>query len=576
MKRFATAFFILQGACLLPARAAPVPGSPENDTYRLSRRLKPIPNLEWEGIAGGRIAETYEVVKGDTLWQVSQRLFGDPRYWPKIWSINNGSITNPHLIRPGKKVVFLPGTETSLPGVSIVSASDAPSAIAGGENPKGEGGDEVVDPQSLKRSSEWKTLPTQTWERNAGDVIPESQRLTVADGGVRALRMNAEPIRTELDSVLGAQPPNIWGEIVGARSEATRLSIGDLVFVKSPYDLQTGKLYTVIGDSHEMRSPFTDRMAFLSPKLATIKIIGIRDRMFVASVTQANDVVMRGNRVVDYIPGAPKTAMVPGSSPLEGMILSDPKSPSRMISTNHQYYVDRGTRDGIQAGMVFRSFQHRDTSTGKKITDADFLIDSDFQVIYAAEGFSTVICLSGQAQIGDRLLAKLLLDVRDAGTMDENTRVGAGKEALGANPAFHDLEKINEVEGIGHDEEQELNQIESLPSNELPGTGLIPPGKTTDDLRIRIPEAPPPPDTQLEDTQLPPPPGYDPELDEPSALPPPPPLAPKAPAPAAPARPPEVPTEMSPPPAAPKGIELPSAGEPAPNGDELPLPPPPQ
>ena len=55
-------------------------------------------------------ASSYTVIKGDTLWGIAKRYYGDGSLYTKIAAANSEKISNPNLIFPGQ-VLIIPAKE---------------------------------------------------------------------------------------------------------------------------------------------------------------------------------------------------------------------------------------------------------------------------------------------------------------------------------------------------------------------------------------------------------------------------------------------------------------------------------
>jgi len=45
-------------------------------------------------------------VKGDCLWNIAQRFYGQGALWPRIFDANRSQIKDPHWIFPGQRFVI--------------------------------------------------------------------------------------------------------------------------------------------------------------------------------------------------------------------------------------------------------------------------------------------------------------------------------------------------------------------------------------------------------------------------------------------------------------------------------------
>jgi len=90
---------------------------PEEQLSRVPLR-PPMSDRSWRKWAGPALEKAYNIRRGDSLWHVSEILFGNPYLWPKVWQLN-ANLANPHVVFPGHELQFLPGNPNSAPELAF-------------------------------------------------------------------------------------------------------------------------------------------------------------------------------------------------------------------------------------------------------------------------------------------------------------------------------------------------------------------------------------------------------------------------------------------------------------------------
>jgi len=102
---------VLEPDIVAPARKTPPEMAEEHKIASATilpeqnQSIEPIKQVKTHGYVSG-ISNIYEVNKGDTLWDISERYNGDPFNYPIIASDNE--INNPHFILPGQRILLNP------------------------------------------------------------------------------------------------------------------------------------------------------------------------------------------------------------------------------------------------------------------------------------------------------------------------------------------------------------------------------------------------------------------------------------------------------------------------------------
>jgi len=273
--------------------------------------------------------ESYTVVKGDTLWDISRRFLTEPWRWPEIWK-SNPQIEDPHLIYPGD-VISLSYEEGS-PVLTVERGA--------------EGDEEVVVP-TINRNV--KLSPSIRVE-DKQDAIPSIP--------IDAIRnFLTHPLIVEEGEMEG------WPYIVSSYEQHLVTGPGNRIYVRGlPSDSSTGK-YSI----YRKGPPYKRGGQLLGYEAIYVgeAIVHKPGDPSTLTITQAKREVLEGDRLIAQSQKDISTDIIPNqpSGAVNATIISAPD----VLSAIGQYQVvviDVGASDGIRTGNVLGVYQ-----TGEVIID---------------------------------------------------------------------------------------------------------------------------------------------------------------------------------------------------------------
>lgn len=281
----------------------------------------------------------HTVVKGDTLWDLSQRYLGSPWYWPKVWSYNP-KIANPHWIYPGNRVKFFSGGD------------DAPGEVESGDDKDADSGNEVADTGSNPDAISAESLLGEDNTVHVSGKIsyqPKTAVKTIRQGFVT---------ENELQDT---------GKIVGAFAENTLLSKPDLVYLEFHRrgDVKVGDQYVVYRTLSHVWHPITGRsMGYLTELTGMVKVFNVDGEMVRGRITEAWDDMARGDRIGPasesfHAAVEPKHA----EHDAKGFVVTALEPTVTLMGERALVVVDAGRAEGLQTGNSVTFTRQGDPST---------------------------------------------------------------------------------------------------------------------------------------------------------------------------------------------------------------------
>ncbi|MBN1904279.1 MAG: LysM peptidoglycan-binding domain-containing protein [Deltaproteobacteria bacterium] len=256
---------------------------------------------------------THTVIKGDTLWDICERYYGDNSVWPKLWEMNS-FITNPHLLIPGDVITLYEISEL------IAQPEKTVPEVAKAEEPSPFTGIDIHGIINTNKMGFYSSEKIDTW----GTLFASSDKNIILskDDTVYVIFENTKKINTGDEFSIGKVSQRVIHPVTKEKS--------GYVFDVS------GKLVI------EKKTGFTLKEEVLREK----------ENVYQAKITEAHTPINIDDIILPLrvIPGC----ILPESN--SGDILANIVAAEHNLTLIHQYnliYMDKGSNAGIKNGNVF-------------------------------------------------------------------------------------------------------------------------------------------------------------------------------------------------------------------------------
>jgi len=250
----------------------------------------------------------YTVVKGDTLWDISNKELKDAFLWPKIWK-ENTEIKNPDKIYPGEKI--------KIP-LYLLQKEISPET-------------KPVPKVEKKPEAKMEKLP----ERKVEPVKKEylvNKYVLIASGYIA-------------DSI-----PNV-GEIADSQMGQSILSKGDYAYIRTSHPVKKGDKFFIINAEEKVIHPKSGRkLGYLIEILGTAEVDSIEKNDTKVIITSSFADIPVGSLLDNYYDIEPPLAPEnPRKPDINGYIVAT----RQLHVANGMWdivYIDKGSDDGLEVG----------------------------------------------------------------------------------------------------------------------------------------------------------------------------------------------------------------------------------
>ena len=310
--------------------------------------------------------DSYTVVKGDTLWDISGKFLTQPWKWPEIWHANP-QIENPNLIYPGDLL-------------SLVYVDGQPRLSLNRGESRG----------TVKLSPGVRATPM-------ADAIPP-----IPLEAISAFLIRNRIVESEADF---KQAPYV----VGGEGEGVIYGAGNSIYVRGNFTeplpgyriLRQGKIY---------KDPVTNEFLGINANsVGGAELKAVEDEVATLYVTDTSEEIRRGDRLFPTQEVSVTSSFQPSapSQQIDGEIIDVPRGVN-LVGAMDVVTLNKGAREGLAPGNTLAIFKTgetvRDVETGKplKMPDVESGVLMVFHV-FDKVSYGLVLRAHRQLEVGDRV-----------------------------------------------------------------------------------------------------------------------------------------------------------------------------
>ncbi|MGD8227632.1 MAG: LysM domain-containing protein [Desulfobacteraceae bacterium] len=265
--------------------------------------------------------QTHVVQKGDTLWDICEKYYGDPNLWPKLWQMNP-FITNPHLLKPGDLVTLLEG----------------------------------IPVRRAEVEQEEKEIPVKKAEKPKPVTAPMVTGIDVS--GLTNVQALGQLSVKEVDP---------WGFVLSSESGRQLLSQGDTIFLhlNNGKAAKPGDQFNICQSSPLIKHPITgENIGHILSVLGRVVVeekVGVgfgggafykKEGVYKAKIEEFFRELNVGDLVLPYEPVSQCVQPISIDEPLVGNIVAA-QDQRTLVASNRVVYLDHGFNDGVRRGNIF-------------------------------------------------------------------------------------------------------------------------------------------------------------------------------------------------------------------------------